>query len=45
MPRSIDIIVRNNIVDIAKPGDKCHLTGYLIAVPDITALTKPGEKT
>lgn len=45
MPRSIDVVVRNEIVDKAKPGDKCIFTGYLVVVPDITALTKPGEKT
>ncbi|EAR93013.1 DNA replication licensing factor MCM4 (macronuclear) [Tetrahymena thermophila SB210] len=45
MPRSIDIVCRGEVVDTAKPGDKCIFTGYLIVVPDIAALTKPGEKT
>ncbi|KAL4442657.1 hypothetical protein ABPG74_007059 [Tetrahymena malaccensis] len=45
MPRSIDIVCRGEVVDAAKPGDKCIFTGYLIVVPDIAALTKPGEKT
>jgi DNA replication licensing factor MCM6 len=44
MPRSIEIILRNEIVDTAKPGDRCIFTGTLIAVPDVVSLIKPGEK-
>lgn len=44
MPRSIDVILRNEIVDAAKPGDKCIFTGTLVVVPDIVSLLKPGEK-
>ncbi|EGR27618.1 minichromosome maintenance protein, putative [Ichthyophthirius multifiliis] len=44
MPRSLDIILINEIVETAKPGDVCSFTGFLVAFPDITALTKPGEK-
>jgi DNA replication licensing factor MCM6 len=44
MPRSLDIVLMNEIVESAKPGDSCVFTGYLVAFPDITALTKPGEK-
>lgn len=44
MPRTIDIIVRNEIVDRAKAGDKCIFTGTLIVVPDITQITIAGEK-
>ena len=44
MPRSIDVIIRHEIVETCKPGDKCHFIGQLIAVPDITSLYKPGEK-
>jgi DNA replication licensing factor MCM6 len=35
MPRSIDIIMRGDIVDMAKPGDKSIFTGTLVVVPDI----------
>jgi DNA replication licensing factor MCM6 len=35
MPRSIDIILRNEIVDRAKAGDKSTFTGCLVAVPGI----------
>lgn len=44
MPRSIDVIVRNEQVDRAKPGDKCVFTGTLIVVPDIAQLRAPGER-
>lgn len=44
MPRSIDVILRNEIVDTAKPGDRCIFTGTLIVVPDVVSLIKPGEK-
>ena len=35
MPRSIDVIMRGDIVDMAKPGDKSIFTGTLVVVPDI----------
>lgn len=35
MPRSIDVILRGDIVDNAKPGDKAIFTGKLVVVPDI----------
>lgn len=44
MPRSIDVVLRNEIVDLAKPGDKCVFTGTLIVVPDVISLIKPGDK-
>lgn len=44
MPRSIDVILRGEIVDQAKPGDRTIFTGNLVVVPDIVQLLKPGEK-
>ena len=44
MPRSIDVILRGDSVDEAKPGDKTIFTGTLVAVPDVVQLMKPGEK-
>lgn len=44
MPRTMDVILRNEIVDSAKPGDRCIFTGSLVVVPDIVSLLKPGEK-
>jgi DNA replication licensing factor MCM6 len=35
MPRSIDVILRGEIVDKPKPGDKVVFTGKLVVVPDI----------
>jgi len=44
MPRSIDVILRNNMVESCKPGDRCIMIGTLIVVPDVISLLKPGEK-
>ena len=38
MPRTIDVVVRNEMADRAKPGDKCVFTGALVAVPDLAQL-------
>jgi DNA replication licensing factor MCM6 len=32
------IVLRNDIVEMAKPGDKCVFTGTLIVVPDVAQL-------
>lgn len=44
MPRSIDVILRGDTVEMAKPGDRTVFSGTLIVVPDIVQLMKPGEK-
>ena len=44
MPRSIDVILRGDTVDMAKPGDRTVFTGTLIVVPDVVQLLKPGER-
>lgn len=38
MPRSIDVILRNNAVERAKAGDKVIITGTPIVVPDVAQL-------
>ncbi|TPX47887.1 hypothetical protein SeLEV6574_g02394 [Synchytrium endobioticum] len=38
MPRSMDIILRNEAVETAKAGDKIIVTGTPIVVPDVTQL-------
>lgn len=43
MPRSIDIIIRGEMCDRVKPGDKVTVSGALIVVPDVPALMKPGD--
>jgi DNA replication licensing factor MCM6 len=42
MPRSLDVILRSELVERAKAGDKCVFTGTLIVVPDVSQLGIPG---
>jgi DNA replication licensing factor MCM6 len=44
MPRTMDIIVRGEMVDRAKAGEKCIFTGALIVVPDVSQLGLPGVR-
>lgn len=44
MPRTLDIILRGDIVDKAKAGDKCVFTGTEIVIPDVSQLGLPGTK-
>jgi len=44
MPRCLDIIVRNDMVERAKAGDKCSFTGTLIVVPDVAQPGMPNNK-
>ena len=44
MPRNLDVILRGEIVDLPKPGDKACFTGKLVVVPDIIQMLKPGER-
>ncbi|KAI9141201.1 MCM2/3/5 family-domain-containing protein, partial [Paraphysoderma sedebokerense] len=44
MPRSIEVILRNEMVEKAKAGDKVQFTGMLIAIPDVSQLNAPGSK-
>jgi DNA replication licensing factor MCM6 len=44
MPRSLDVILRGDLVDLPKPGDKAVFTGKLVVVPDIIQMLKPGER-
>lgn len=44
MPRTLDVIVRNDMVERAKAGDKCAFVGTLIVVPDISQLSLPGNR-
>ena len=44
MPRSIDVILRGDTVDKAKPGDRAVFSGTLVVVPDIVQFMKPGER-
>ncbi|EPS36069.1 hypothetical protein H072_10452 [Dactylellina haptotyla CBS 200.50] len=44
MPRTLDVILRGEIVERAKAGEKCVFTGTLIVVPDVSQLGLPGGK-
>lgn len=43
LPRSLDVIIRNDFVETTKAGDKCVFTGTLVVVPDQHALSRTGE--
>ncbi|KAF8204636.1 MCM2/3/5 family-domain-containing protein [Pholiota molesta] len=40
MPRSLDVILRSEMVERAKAGDKCVFTGTFIVVPDVSQLAQ-----
>lgn len=42
MPRTLDVILRGEMVDRAKAGEKCIFTGCLIVVPDVSQFRVPG---
>ncbi|CUM66533.1 uncharacterized protein PRCAT00004201001 [Priceomyces carsonii] len=44
MPRTLDVILRGETVERAKPGDKCKFTGAEIVIPDVSQLGLPGIK-
>ncbi|PXF43209.1 DNA replication licensing factor MCM6 [Gracilariopsis chorda] len=44
MPRTIDVIFRNDTVESAKAGDKAVLTGTLVVIPDAVSLARAGER-
>ena len=43
MPRSMDVVVRNEMVERCKAGDKCVFVGTLVVLPDGSALARAGE--
>ncbi|KMV66134.1 minichromosome maintenance protein [Encephalitozoon cuniculi EcunIII-L] len=45
LPRSMDVIVRNDLVEKIRAGDKVVMTGYLIVVPDVVQLMMPQSKS
>lgn len=44
MPRTLDVILRGEMVERAKAGDKAVFAGSLVAVPDVAQMAAPGEK-
>lgn len=43
MPRSMDVILRNRMVDRLNAGDRVEISGSLIVLPEVPTLMKPGE--
>jgi DNA replication licensing factor MCM6 len=44
MPRTLDVILRGEMVDRAKAGEKCIFTGTVIVVPDVSQFRVPGMR-
>lgn len=44
LPRTMEVILRNNVVESARAGDEMVFVGTLIVVPDVAAISAPGEK-
>lgn len=40
----MEVILRNNVVESARAGDEMVFVGTLLVVPDVAAITAPGEK-
>ncbi|XP_062012222.1 DNA replication licensing factor MCM6 isoform X2 [Rosa rugosa] len=45
LPRSLDVIIRHEIVEKARAGDTVIFTGTVVVIPDILALAAPGERS
>ncbi|KAL7572391.1 hypothetical protein ACA910_021600 [Epithemia clementina (nom. ined.)] len=43
MPRSLDVMVRHEMVERCKAGDPCLFVGSLVVIPDGSALARMGE--
>ncbi|XP_055385903.1 DNA replication licensing factor Mcm6 [Condylostylus longicornis] len=44
IPRSVEIILRAELVETVQAGDRYDFTGTLIVIPDVGALNMPGAK-
>lgn len=44
IPRSVEVILRAEIVETVQAGDRYDFTGTLIVIPDVGALQIPGMK-
>ena len=45
MPRCIDVICRNEVVELAKAGDRVVFTGSIAVIPDTSGAKQIGEAT
>jgi len=44
IPRSVEIVLRAEAVEMAQAGDHCNFTGTLIVVPDVGVFNMPGAR-
>ena len=44
LPRTMEVILRNDVVEHARAGDETNFTGTLLVVPDVAAISAPGDK-
>ena len=45
IPRSLEVILRAEAVDLAQPGDKSDFIGTLVVVPDVSRLRVAGTQS
>lgn len=45
LPRSLDVIIRNELCEQIKPGQTLKFTGYLVVIPDTIQLKLPNQKS
>eukprot|EP00899_Mesostigma_viride_P008988 jgi/Mesvir1/18090/Mv09391-RA.1 len=45
LPRTLEVVLRNEMVEKCRAGDKSVLTGTLVVVPDLAAFTRAGDRT
>ena len=44
LPRTMEVILRNDVVEQARAGDKLVFVGCLVVVPDVSVITAPGQR-
>jgi DNA replication licensing factor MCM6 len=44
LPRTMEVILRNDVVEQARAGDKLVFAGCLVVVPDVSVITTPGHR-
>ncbi|KAM4623625.1 MCM6 minichromosome maintenance deficient 6, like [Polymixia lowei] len=45
IPRSVEVVLRAEAVEVAQAGDRCDFTGTLIVVPDVAALATAATRS
>ena len=44
LPRTMEVILRNMLVESVRAGDKVVFVGDLVVVPEVAAISAPGER-